>query len=59
MTVFQPFYEMKLKTFKFLNHFFGIIFQGQVGMIAEKIKKFGVHRYSSQSTVDDQYQGES
>ena len=31
------------------------IFQGQVGMISEKLKKFGVHRYSAQSTEDDQH----
>ena len=29
--------------------------QGQVGMISEKLKKFGVHRCISQSTADDQY----
>ena len=33
--------------------------QGQVEIIIEKLKKFGVHRYTPQSTADDQYQGEA
>ena len=30
--------------------------QGQVGIISEKLKKFGVHRCIPQSTADNQYQ---
>ena len=33
------------------------IFQGQVGMIIEKLEKFGVHSCIPQSTADDHYRG--
>jgi hypothetical protein len=33
------------------------IFEGQVEIIREKLKKFGVHRYTPQNTADDWYQG--
>jgi hypothetical protein len=35
------------------------IFHGQVEIIIEKLKKFGVQRHTPQSTTDDRYQGEA